>query len=79
MNRASQGLILGPVLLNILISHLDNTMESIFTKFAHDTKWGEEVVRVDRGATIQRDLDRLHDWANKNCMRLSKDKVLHPE
>lgn len=48
MNRASQGLILGPVLLSTLTNHLDNKMESIFTKFADDIKWVEEVGRADR-------------------------------
>lgn len=43
MNRASQGLILAPVLLNILVSHLNNTMESVFTKFTDYTKWGEDI------------------------------------
>ncbi|GAB0177111.1 mitochondrial enolase superfamily member 1 [Grus japonensis] len=44
-----------------------------------DTKQSEEVDILEGRATLQEDLDRLEEWANKNLMKFNKDKckVLH--
>ena len=43
-------------------------------KFADDTKWSGEVDASEQRVTLQEDLDRLEEWANKNLMKFNKDK-----
>ncbi|PKU47362.1 rna-directed dna polymerase from mobile element jockey-like [Limosa lapponica baueri] len=74
-----QGLILGPVLFSIFISDLDDEIKCTLMKFADDTKLNGEVDCLERRATLQEELDRLEERANKNLMKFKKDKckVLH--
>ncbi|KAJ7407696.1 hypothetical protein WISP_125175 [Willisornis vidua] len=70
----SKGSVLGPVLFNIFINYLKDALEEILNKFADNTKLGGAVDSFKGREVLQRDLDKLEDWAITNHRMFNKGK-----
>lgn len=66
-------------MFNIFISGLDKETKGNFNKFADNTKLESVADTLNGNASVQRDLERDEDLANKTCLKVNKEKckVLH--
>ena len=75
-SRAPQGSILKPLLFNGFVNHLHVVLENVLSKFADDTKLGGAISSTEGGECLQRDVDKLENWACSNHMKYNKNKCL---
>ena len=77
-----QGSVLGPTLFVIFINDLDEVVDLVdgfISKFADDTKYGRIIRNENDRIAMQRDIDRLLEWADLWQMEFNakKCKVMH--
>jgi len=69
MSGVPQGSVLGPIIFKIIISGISGGVRCTLSKFADDTNLCGAVDRSEGWHTIQRDLERLEQWAQENFMQ----------
>ena len=70
-----QGSVLGPVLFLIMIYDIDHQITaSSVRSFADDTRITKTVNDVHNATELQRDLNKVYDWAEQNNMKFNCSK-----
>jgi len=79
MSGVLQGSILGPLLFLAYINDIWRNMESTIILFADDCLIYRKIINNADMEKLQKDLDRLGEWAVENAMKInpSKSKAIH--
>ncbi len=74
-----QGSVLGPVLFLIYVNDFDDGLTCKVSKFADDTKIASKVISTLDKKFLQRDLDKLSNWARdwQIKLKIEKCRVFH--
>jgi hypothetical protein len=71
-----QGSTLGPILFNIFINDICNTIHnSRYILFAHDLKIYRAITSVYDCKLLQHDINSVHNWCLANGMKINIDKT----
>ena len=75
----SQGSVLGPQRFTIYINDLEEGTESTVAEFADETKICRGTVSIEETGGLQKNVDRLGEWAKKGQMEYNVEKceVIH--
>lgn len=68
------GINTGPTVFNIFRNGLDNETERSLAQFADEMKLCDKVDMSEGRTILQSSLDRLEEWAGKNCAKFYKNK-----
>ncbi|CAL4124516.1 unnamed protein product [Meganyctiphanes norvegica] len=75
LSGVPQGTVLAAVLFIIMISDVDeNVKSSIVRLFADDTRISRKITSEEDKVLLQKDLNVIYDWANKNLMKFNENK-----
>ena len=62
--------------MDVFINDQRARVKCVLSKFADDTKLEGVVVSTEGGEDLQRDLDKIENWASTNRMKHNKNKCL---
>ena len=79
LSSVLQGSVLGGILFNIFIDDLEAVVRALIKIFADDTKVARIVESEADARELQRDIDRMYEWADKWKMafNIKKCRVMH--
>lgn len=74
LSGVPQGSVLGPVLFLIMISDIDENINSVIKTFADDTKVTQQICSPEDSKILQESLEKIYEWARKNNMKFNSSK-----
>jgi retron-type reverse transcriptase len=79
MSGVAQGSVLGPLLFLAYVNDIWRNTESNIRLFADDCVIYRKIINNEGKENLQKDLDRLGEWAVENAMKInpSKSKLVH--
>jgi hypothetical protein len=69
-----QGSVLGPLLFLVYVNYIWRNMESTIRLFAEDCVIYKKIINHEDVGKLQKDINRLGDWAVENAMKINPSK-----